>query len=223
MSRALPDPDESGNRPDTWPGSEGIGEVSGGADGFEAADPDGQEREVAAGDLAGRMRRSSDDETIREQLREASAAAFRRVGDSAPPGVRARLRAFRERIRSRRALDTVWRVMVFTIGITFVVAGLIMFVIPGPGFATVILGLVILGSEFTWATRALNPMKDAARRAQEAALDPRRRRRNLIVGAIAGVLVAIVALWYLTEYGPTIGPIMSWVDGVLDWVRGLFQ
>ena len=133
------------------------------------------------------------------------------------------MRAFRERARSRRSLDTAWRMMVLALGLTLVAAGLLMFVLPGPGFATTILGLVVLGSEFTWATRVLDPMREAARRASEAALDPRRRRRNLILGAIAGVVVGILAWWYLARYGLTIEPILAWAESLADRVLSLFD
>ena len=95
--------------------------------------------------------------------------------------------------------------------------------IPGPGWATVILGLVVLASEFTWASRVLDPVKEAAHRASEAALDPRRRRRNLILGAIAGVLLGIGLLWYLTTYGMTIQPVFDLLNAILEWLRGLFS
>ncbi len=126
------------------------------------------------------------DEGLRYQIRDASTAAFQRIEASTPPSVSTRLRAFREALRRNRGLDTAWRVMVFALGMTLVVAGVIMFVIPGPGWATVILGLVVLASEFGWANRALTPVKDVARRASEAAMDPRRRKRNLILAAIGG-------------------------------------
>ena len=164
-----------------------------------------------------------EDDTLRQQIREVSAEAFRRVEASAPEPVQARLRAFRERIRSRRSLDTAWRMMVFALGNTLVIAGVIMFLIPGPGFATVILGLVVLGSEFTWATRVLDPVKDAARRASEAALDPRRRRRNLVVGGIAGVIAGIGAWWYLAHFGLTLDPLWALVTDVVGWFKGLFS
>lgn len=171
--------------------------------------------------LTARLRRGADDETLRDQLREASAAALRRVEERTPPRVATRIRAFRERIRSRRSLDTAWRVMVFTLGMTLLIAGLVMFVVPGPGWATIILALVVLGSEFTWATRALDPVKGAARRATQAALDPRRRRRNLALGAVAGVVAGLVVLWYLEQYGLTVDPIMSLLASALDWARDL--
>jgi uncharacterized protein (TIGR02611 family) len=128
----------------------------------------------------------------------------------------------RERIRKRRTLDTAWRMMVLALGLTLVAAGLVMFVLPGPGFGALILGLVVLASEFTWATRVLDPVKDAARRASEAAMDPRRRRRNLMLGALAGVAVAIALMWYLSTYGWTLQPLWDLVGVVVDWVRGLF-
>lgn len=161
------------------------------------------------------------EERLRQQFREVSGVAFRRVEATAPPGISSRLRRLRERARKRRSLDTAWRVMVLALGVTLVLAGLIMFVIPGPGFATVILGLVVLGSEFTWATRVLDPVKEAARRASEAALDPRRRRRNLTLGAVAGVLAGLAAWWYLARYGVTIDPILNAIEDfwaeVLSW------
>ncbi len=170
--------------------------------------------------ITGRLRRIADEERLREQLKDASAAAYRRVEDHAPPAVRSRLQRFRERIRARRALDTVWRTMVFTLGATLLLAGLAMFLLPGPGFATVILALVVLGSEFTWATRALDPVKSAAKRASEAALDPRRRRRNLVLGAAAGVVAGLAAWWYLESYGLTVDPIVETARGAWEAIRG---
>jgi uncharacterized protein (TIGR02611 family) len=163
------------------------------------------------------------DENLRQQLREASGVAFRKVEATAPESVSARLRRFREGLRSRWWLDTTWRILVLALGTTLVAAGLVMFVMPGPGFATVILGLVILGSEFTWATRVLHPVKGAAQRASQAALDPRRRKRNLVLGVIAGVILGLVVGWYLVAYGVTIDPIMSWIEAVMSWFRGIFS
>ena len=162
------------------------------------------------------------DETLRQHLREASTAAYRKVEASAPPPVANRMRAFRERIRKRRSLDTAWRMMVFTLGVTLVILGVLMMVLPGPGWGALILGLVVLASEFTWATRVLDPVKEAAHRAKETALDPRRRTRNLIIGAIAGVLAAIALIWYLGTYGFTLEPVFDLLNQVKDWFLGLF-
>jgi len=163
------------------------------------------------------------DEKLRNQIKEASTAAFHKIEASAPPSVAARLRSFREALRRNRGLDTAWRVSVFALGVTLVVAGVIMFVIPGPGWATVILGLVVLASEFSWANRALTPVKDAAKRASDAAMDPRKRRRNLTLAAIAGVLMGAVLVWYLVNYGLSLGPILAITDAIVEWLRGLWD
>lgn len=183
--------------------------------------PEGDPTDRDQPDTSPRSASVEDDDRFREQFREASTTAFRRV-EATAPGVAARIRAIRERVRKRRSLDTAWRMMVLALGLTLVAAGLVMFVLPGPGFGALILGLVVLASEFTWATRVLDPVKDAARRASEAAMDPRRRTRNLILGAIAGVAVAIALTWYLSTYGWTLQPMWDLVGAVVDWIRGLF-
>jgi uncharacterized protein (TIGR02611 family) len=194
------------------------------AGGTDPAHPDQVDTSPAASATA--APRDADDpteETFRHHLRQRSSAAFHKVEQKAPPRLATRLRVVRERIRKRRALDTVWRVLVFTLGLTLVSAGLVMFVIPGPGFGALILGLVVLASEFTWATRVLDPVKEAARRAQAAAMDPRRRKRNLILGGVAGVLVGVATIVYLDRFGMTIAPLLGMVDAAIDWFRGLFD
>jgi uncharacterized protein (TIGR02611 family) len=44
---------------------------------------------------------------------------------------------------------------VFLVGMTLLVAGTAMLVLPGPGIAVILLGLVVLSAEFRWAKRAL--------------------------------------------------------------------
>ncbi len=163
------------------------------------------------------------EERLRRQLREAPTLAFRKVESTAPPSVANRLRAFREAIRRHRSLDTAWRVLVFALGCTLMAAGLLMFVLPGPGWATLILGLVVLASEFTWANRVLDPVKAAALRAKHAATDPKRRRRNLTLAALAGVALGIVLVWYLLRFGITLDPLLNLSQAMLDWVTSLFD
>ena len=44
---------------------------------------------------------------------------------------------------------------VFLVGTTLLVAGAAMLVLPGPGIAVILLGLVVLSAEFKWAQQAL--------------------------------------------------------------------
>ncbi|MEV2276574.1 PGPGW domain-containing protein [Nocardiopsis sp. NPDC049922] len=64
------------------------------------------------------------------------------------------------------ALHLTWRVVITTVGVLVIVAGLAMMVAPGPGAASVILGLFILSTEFHWAHRLLRPARTWFRRAE---------------------------------------------------------
>jgi uncharacterized protein (TIGR02611 family) len=44
---------------------------------------------------------------------------------------------------------------VFLVGTTLLLAGTAMLVLPGPGIAVILLGLVVLSAEFQWAQRIL--------------------------------------------------------------------
>jgi uncharacterized protein (TIGR02611 family) len=115
---------------------------------------------------------------------------------------------FREVMRSHRLLNTTWRIAVFTVGATVLLAGLVMMVTPGPGWAAIFVGLAILATEFAWAQRALSGAKRAAEKAKDKALDPRVRRRNTIIAVVAGVLAAAAIVAYLIAFGvnlPTVG------------------
>lgn len=114
--------------------------------------------------------------------------------------VMSRFRRFRERIARNRLLDTAWRIGVFTVGVTILVAGLVMMVAPGPGILGIIIGLAILATEFAWAQRALHRAKEAAEKAKEKALDPKKKRRNMIVGTVGGVLVGAAVIAFLVIY-----------------------
>lgn len=54
------------------------------------------------------------------------------------------------------------RLLVFLIGITVVLIGVIMFVTPGPAVVVIPLGLAILAIEFTWARILLHRFRDKA-------------------------------------------------------------
>ena len=44
---------------------------------------------------------------------------------------------------------------IFIVGMTLLIAGAAMLVLPGPGIAVMLLGLVVLSAEFLWAKRVL--------------------------------------------------------------------
>jgi uncharacterized protein (TIGR02611 family) len=52
---------------------------------------------------------------------------------------------------------------VFLVGMTLLIAGAAMLVLPGPGIAVMLLGLVVLSAEFQWAKRILAWARDRGR------------------------------------------------------------
>jgi uncharacterized protein (TIGR02611 family) len=48
------------------------------------------------------------------------------------------------------------RLLVFILGVAVLLAGVAMLALPGPGVVVIIVGLVILATEFTWAERVLD-------------------------------------------------------------------
>ena len=68
---------------------------------------------------------------------------------------------------SRESLRTAWRslpypirwVGVAAVGFALVLLGLVLMVLPGPGIPVLLLGLVVLATEFAWAQRTLHVMR----------------------------------------------------------------
>jgi uncharacterized protein (TIGR02611 family) len=99
--------------------------------------------------------------------------------------------------RRRRSTHLALKATVFLVGVALVVAGLAMLVLPGPGWAAIILGLVILASEFAWAERALAPVRAAAERGLDAVRALPGGRvilGGLVVLGVAAFLAGLAAL-----------------------------
>lgn len=70
----------------------------------------------------------------------------------------ARKRAWQQRVNTRFGLDERPRVRKFVysvLGITVLLIGVAMIVLPGPAIIVIPLGLAILGSEYAWARRVV--------------------------------------------------------------------
>lgn len=98
-------------------------------------------------------------------------------------------------------LNGAWRIAVFTVGLLLLLAGAAMLVLPGPGWATIFVGIALLATEFAWAQRILVLAKRTARKVRDKALDPRTRRRNQTLAAVAGIAFTVVILVYLAFFG----------------------
>lgn len=61
------------------------------------------------------------------------------------------------------ALRYARRVVVLIVGLTVVAIGVAMIVLPGPAVVVIPIGLAILATEFAWARRLLNNLKERGR------------------------------------------------------------
>jgi hypothetical protein len=60
----------------------------------------------------------------------------------------------------RLPFSAIKRLIILVIGFTFILVGLAMTVLPGPATLVIPLGLAILATEFVWARRILQKLKD---------------------------------------------------------------
>jgi tellurite resistance protein TerC len=64
-------------------------------------------------------------------------------------------------------LRQVRRILILIFGVSVLLVGLAMTVLPGPAFIVIPLGLGILATEFIWARRLLDRVKEAAEKGAE--------------------------------------------------------
>ncbi|MDX3526121.1 TIGR02611 family protein [Streptomyces sp. ID05-39B] len=104
-------------------------------------------------------------------------------------------------IKARRILHLSWQVGIFVVGLAVVVAGIIMLPLPGPGWVVIFGGMAIWATEFVWAQLALRWTKRKVTEAAQRALDPKVRRRNIILTSIGLVLIAAIMGFYVWKFG----------------------
>ena len=93
-----------------------------------------------------------------------------------PPEVAVTMpRRLRDWARRRRSTRVVLKLGVLLTGAALLAAGVVLLVLPGPGVAVILLGLVVLASEYAWARRVRDPLWARASSAVDAA---RRRVRG---------------------------------------------
>ncbi len=119
------------------------------------------------------------------------------------------LSGFRERhIRTRGAVNLLYRAAVAAAGTAMVVVGLVMVPLPGPGWLVVFFGLGVLATEFPWAGRLLAwSRREVARWTSRLQALPVAGQVALVVGAVlcTAALVSAYVMW----------------RGVPAWVPGL--
>ena len=129
------------------------------------------------------------------------------------------------RLHRNSALSLTSKIVVTTVGVLVICAGLVMMVTPGPGIVALVLGLAILATEWEWADRWLQVAKKRARDAKEnaRAMDPRVRRRRLMLTGLAFILVVGAVATYVAVNGwPSIAVnSWDWIQGIVGWIPEL--
>lgn len=117
------------------------------------------------------------------------------------------LERLRLKIARNKALELVYRLMVLAIGSIILLAGVAMLVFPGPGWAAIVLGLLILATEFRWAEILLEPLQRLINKLASRAKDPQARGENIVFVLVAVIAIALALWWYLARYGVTLEPL----------------
>ncbi len=92
------------------------------------------------------------------------------------------------------------RVAILIVGTLVVLAGIAMLALPGPGIFTVIVGLVILAQEFTWAERLLDIAVEKVAAANARAQESKHGRRMLAASGIGLIVAGIVAIVFFSRW-----------------------
>lgn len=125
----------------------------------------------------------------------------------------------RDSIRSNRALDATWRGIILVTGLTIVGLGIFFLVFPGPGWATILIGLIVLATEYAWAQRLLNPVQEfSSRLARLVASQEYRVRRSKVI-LVLTMVVVFIAYAYWARWGAT----MQGFDPILVPIENLFN
>ncbi|MEM1331875.1 MAG: PGPGW domain-containing protein [Actinomycetota bacterium] len=84
------------------------------------------------------------------------------------------------------------KAVVFVVGLAILLAGVAMLALPGPGVLVIIVGLLVLSTEFAWAERLLDRTVERAAGVATNVIDDKRGRIALGLSGVAMVVGGIV-------------------------------
>jgi tellurite resistance protein TerC len=67
-------------------------------------------------------------------------------------------------------LKQIKRIVVSVVGFTILAIGIVLIVFPGPAFIVIPIGLSILATEFVWAKRLLEKVKERIQKTKDSVL-----------------------------------------------------
>ncbi|WP_329035582.1 TIGR02611 family protein [Streptomyces sp. NBC_00178] len=104
-------------------------------------------------------------------------------------------------IRASKVLHVSWQVGIFVVGLAVVGAGIVMLPLPGPGWLVIFGGMAIWATEFVWAQLVLRWTRRKVTEAAQRALDPKVRRRNIVLTVVGLVIIAVLVGIYVWKFG----------------------
>jgi uncharacterized protein (TIGR02611 family) len=102
------------------------------------------------------------------------------------------IKKIRAKIRANRIADVAWRTGIFFIGFFLVGVGIVLLVLPGPGWLIIFIGFFILATEFAWASRILAPLR---LRLEKAKLTGKKPIWIYLIFILIGILGAVSSYW----------------------------
>ena len=135
-----------------------------------------------------------------------------------------------DRLHANPVTGLITKVVVTILGVVVILVGIVLSGpgIPGPGVVVILAGLALLATEWRWARRLLQYLRERAHRAAERArqMDPKvRRRRVALATATVVLVVAGVTLWvYLYDWPAFAVNGWNWVqdlNGVVPELPGM--
>jgi uncharacterized protein (TIGR02611 family) len=125
----------------------------------------------------------------------------------------------RNAARSNRALDATWRGIILIFGLTIVGLGIFFLLFPGPGWAVIFFGLIVLATEYAWAQRMLKPVKQFSSHLARLFVSQefRAKRSNIILVVTISLVSITYAYW--AKWGAT----MQGFEPLLVPIENLFN
>ena len=125
----------------------------------------------------------------------------------------------RNSVRTNRALDATWRGIILVVGLTMVGLGLFFLLFPGPGWAVIIIGLIVLATEYAWAQRILNPVREFSSRIARLVVSQEYRTKRINIILIITIVIVTIAYAYWAKWGAT----MKGFEPILLPIENLFN
>lgn len=125
----------------------------------------------------------------------------------------------RNAARTNRALDATWRGIILVVGLTMVGIGIFFLLFPGPGWAVIFFGLIVLATEYAWAQRMLHPVRQLSSHLTRLFVSNEYRAKRSNVILVVTIVIVVLAYMYWAKWGAT----MRGFEPILVPIEKLFN